>query len=131
MKNLSNRIVLLYATGPGGKSYVGQFKRQGVSKLEDKADLENYLAQQSDPENKERINSILIITTPGDNMSLISDLHEFAVSSNILLTSIIIIKTFCDMTAYSDQLGSLRRISDMVIFTTDQYYMEYMVECIT
>ncbi len=64
-------------------------------------------------------------------MSLISDLHEFAVSSNILLTSIIIIKTFCDMTAYSDQLGSLRRISDMVIFTTDQYYMEYMVECIT
>lgn len=131
MNNLSHRIVLLYGTGPGGKSYVGNFKRPGVLKLADKAELEKYLAQQSDPGNKERINSILIITTPGDNMSLVSDLHEFAVNSNILLTSIIIIKTFCDMTGYSDQLGNLRRISDMVIFTTDQNYMEYMVECIT
>ena len=110
---------------------MGNFKRPGVFKIADKAEIKKYVERQSDPENRERINSILIITTPGDNMSLISDLHEFAVSSNILLTSIIIIKTFCDMTGYSDQLGSLRRISDMVIFTTDQNYMEYMVECIT
>jgi hypothetical protein len=131
MNESSNRIVLLYGTGPGGKSYVGNFKRPSVIKITGKADMQKYIVQQSDPSNKEKINSILIITTPGDNISLISDLHEFAVRSKILLTSIIIIKTFCDMTGYSDQLGSLRRKSDMVIFTTDQNYMEYMVECIT
>ncbi|NNE37011.1 MAG: hypothetical protein HKN08_01800 [Gammaproteobacteria bacterium] len=131
MNTATQRTVLLHGTPGQGVQYIKDFKREGVINLVSVSDLENIIHNQSEVDNNRKINSVLIVTKRGDDISKLQLLYEFAHKLNILVTTIIIYRTACKTAHRADIPAELRKISDMVIYTSDEEYLKFMIECIT
>ncbi len=127
----AQRTVLLHGTSTQGEKYIKGFKRDGVINLVAVSDLDSMYQRQSDLKKNHKINSILIVTKRGDDISDLPLLYEFAHKLNILVTTIIIYHAKCKTAHHSNIIAELRKVSDMVIYTSDEEYLQFMIECIT
>lgn len=122
-KSDGNRSILIKATSPTGLKIV-----QGSNSKSMLVDCSNTEIEKIfDTKNPD---SIFIITSPGDDLNDISDVKNFALELNILVTTIIILNECCQSMRNTGSLDKLRSVSNMVVFTSDKNYFAYALECL-
>lgn len=123
----AGRTLVLFGTRPGGKRLLARRGRDGVFIVE-QADEFRDLAAGVRLEPGRRVNSIIVVARPGDDVSMVKDIYSIAVKYKVLVTTIIVVKSVCRSHENTEQLGSLRASSDMVVITSDDDYLQCMVE---
>ena len=130
---LTRRKMVLFASAPSAQKIVASIEKKGVHLLHSISDLNDHSSLQPDQantKNSTNINSIIILACPGDDISAVTDIYEFAVNKNLLVTTIIVYKSSCMPISNFKSLAKLRASSDMVVITSDENYLEYMLECL-
>ncbi len=126
----TGRRTLLFGTTPGGRNIVSTVKKKEVIIVNTKTEL-NETISTSNSENNNGINSIIIVACPGDKVSEAKDIYTIATNIKVLITTIIIHDSCCMPINNFSSLPDLRASSDMLIITSDKYYLEYMLDCLS
>ena len=123
----AGRTLVLLGPRPGGKRLLAGPVRDGVFVVESAAEFRELAAgERLDP--GRRVNSIIVVTRPGDDVTMAGDIYSIAVKYKVLVTTIVVVKSACRSHENTEQLGSLRASSDMVVITSDDDYPQCMVE---
>ena len=129
----TRRKIVLFASVPSAQKIVAGIEKKWVDLLYSIIDLNDHLSLQRNQEenkNSTKLNSIIIIACPGDDISAVTDIYEFAVNKNILVTTIIVYKSSCMPISNFKSLAKLRASSDMLVITSDENYLEFMLQCL-
>lgn len=125
------RKVALLGMQPRGKLLAAQVVRQDVSIMDSVNQLREYTARTGqNVDNNKQIDSIVVVTSPGDDLSEIPAVYNIAVDAHILVTAVIVTGKKCRSTEYSATNAILQGSSDIIVRTSDESYLRYMLECV-
>jgi hypothetical protein len=124
------RNIILFASKPTAEKIISEIKRPGVYQFKSVEDLDNQVNPQQNQDEIKRLNSIIILVYPGDEISVLPNIYKSIQKFNVLVTTIIINKSESIALGEFQSLAFIRSASDMVIITSDDTCLEYMLDCL-
>jgi hypothetical protein len=126
------RSCVLYGSLPSAQKITAGVNRNGVHVVNSIAELidQTSLSRNQDGSNCRHINSIIILACSGDDISALANIYKIASDINVLVTTIIVNNSSCIPISSSNTLTDLRASSDIVVITSDENYLEYMLDCL-
>jgi hypothetical protein len=128
-----NRHLALYGAAPRGKKIASKVARNDVrvvTSLEHLYEITAYKKEGEYSRDHGHIGSIVVIVCPGDELTVVSGIYSLATELKILVTAIIVTDSGCKAISHSESLNLLRKSSDSVVITSDETYLQYMLECV-
>jgi hypothetical protein len=128
--NLPKRNIVLIGSGSEAQKKVVEIKRDEILVSNSMVDLKNLISYgQKSHKNNLKINSIILLTNMGNDISAVTEIYNIALEINVLVTTIIVYKSGSMPINHHKSLTKIRSISNMVVITSDESYLEYMLDC--
>jgi hypothetical protein len=128
--NLPKRNIILIGSGPTAQKKVAGIKRNGIILANSIVDLNKLISPgQNSDRNSNKIISIILVIYPGDDISAVTEIYNIALEIKVLVTTIIVYKPGSMPINPQKSLSKIRSISNMMVITYDDNYLEYMLDC--
>jgi hypothetical protein len=128
--SLPKRNIILIGSGSTAQKKVAGIKKNGLFLANSIVELNTLISPEQNPDrNINKINSIILLIYPGDDIFAVKELYNIALEINVLVTTIIIYKPGSMPINPHKSLSKIRSISNMVVITSDENYLEYMLDC--
>jgi len=128
--SVPNRIlrkVALFGTQPQGKLLAAMVIREDVCRMNSVNELRDYISRE---DRNSQIDSVVIVIAPGDDLSGLPTIYNQSIDSHILVTVVIVTGKKCTYAQNTGTNAIIQRSSDIIIRTTDELYLQYMLECV-
>ncbi len=129
----TGRKLALIGTPPRGRLLAAQVIRHDVSILNSVNELREYTVgtrQTAEKDKHKQIDSIVVVTRPGDDLAEIPAIYTLAVDAHILVTTVIVTAKKCSSNTSAGTNAILQGSSDIIVRTSDESYLRYMLECV-
>lgn len=126
--------MVLHGLKPGGLDIAGRIYNPGVYFTNSFGQLHDYIKGEGSKLETilNRINSIIVAACPGDDLSDLPNIYRLAQDINVLLSIVVLLpKNQCLRDNPPSALTILQNFSDMLILTSDETYLQYMIECLS
>jgi len=121
------RKVALFGTQPQGKLLAAMVIREDVCRMNSANELRDYISRE---DRNSQIDSVVIVIAPGDDLSGLPTIYSQSIDSHILVTVVIVTGKKCTYAQNTGTNAIIQRSSDIIIRTTDELYLQYMLECV-